>query len=93
MKYGIIYVYLLKASAAARQGVSERMDNLNKVTLELNPNHLIVKKLKEMVDEAPNDKETLNFASLLYDVASLASGYSLDDPSTFSNRVNILMER
>jgi heat shock protein beta len=83
-----------QAAAAGREGgtVSDRMDNLNKVTLEINPTHPIIIKLNRMVSLEPESKATLEYAKLLYEVTSLASGYSLSEPNAFAQRVNKMME-
>mmetsp|Transcript_988 Transcript_988/g.3242 ORF Transcript_988/g.3242 Transcript_988/m.3242 type:complete len:246 (+) Transcript_988:1567-2304(+) len=65
--------------------------NLNQATLEINPDHPIVSKLKTMVDIAPESGSTKSYATLMYDVAALASGYSIEDPSDFATRITELM--
>ena len=60
--------------------------------LEINPKHPAVLKLKGMVEEAgTDDAATRDFASLLYDVAAVSSGYEIKDPADFARRVVSLM--
>ena len=53
--------------------------------LEINPNHLVVQRLKE------EEKHFDDWASVLFDQALLAEGGQLDDPAGFVKRVNHLM--
>ena len=53
--------------------------------LEINPNHPVVKRLKE------EEKHFDDWASVLFDQALLAEGGQLDDPAGFVKRVNHLM--
>jgi len=65
--------------------------SMNQATLEINPDHPIISKLKTMVDIAPESTNTKSYATLMYDVAALASGYSIEDPSDFAARITNLM--
>jgi molecular chaperone HtpG len=62
---------------------------MGKKTLEINPYNNIIKRIKEKLDgEESNGSKTLNdLIYLLYDVTLQSSGFTLDDPSTFSNRI------
>ncbi len=56
-------------------------------TLELNPKHPLVERLKDTADETA----FADLAHVLYDQAMLAEGGELDDPATFVRRVNRLI--
>ncbi|MGB6354712.1 MAG: molecular chaperone HtpG [Steroidobacteraceae bacterium] len=56
-------------------------------TLELNPKHPLVLRLKDAADEAA----FADLAHVLYDQAMLAEGGELDDPAIFVRRVNRLI--
>lgn len=59
--------------------------------LEINPNHPIFEKLKDLYD---NDKDKLkDYAKLLYDQALLIEGMSIDNPVEFANLVCELMTK
>jgi len=56
----------------------------SKPTLELNPNHPLVEKLKKKMDE--------NIVLVLFDQAVLAEGGKIDEPAEFVKRMNKLIE-
>lgn len=57
-----------------------------KPILELNPEHLIVRKLHEGLDE----ERLKEWTHILYDQALLAEGSALSDPAAFVQRINAL---
>ncbi|GAB6067545.1 molecular chaperone HtpG [Methylothermus subterraneus] len=80
-------------------GLSRRMESLlkaagqtiltaSKPVLELNPKHLLVKRLE---DES-NPQRFADLCWLLYDQAVLAEGGQLEDPAAFVRRVNELLQ-
>lgn len=58
-----------------------------KPVLELNPNHLLVKKLKDEGDQAQFD----DLSQILFDQAVLSEGGQLEDPATFVKKFNELL--
>ncbi|EEG09294.1 molecular chaperone HtpG [Pseudogulbenkiania ferrooxidans] len=58
-----------------------------KPTLEINPEHVLVKRLAEEQDEG----RASDLAQVLYDQALLAEGGKLDDPASFVKRINKLL--
>ena len=62
-----------------------------KKTLELNPRHPLVKKLKERYDEDSEDETTKDIANMLYETATLRSGYILPDTLSFAERIERMM--
>ncbi len=61
----------------------------SKPVLELNPQHSLIAKLKDMSDE-----EALNdWSQLLFDQAMLAEGGQLDDPAAFVKRMNQMLQQ
>merc|ERR1712063_214862 len=60
--------------------------------LEINPDHSIVKALKDKVDVDKNDKSVKDLVLLMYETALLASGFSLEDPATHANRINRMIK-
>jgi len=81
----------MRAQAVA-SGQEEMLNmNMNQATMEINPDHKVVQQLKAMVDTAADAEETKVFGTLMYDVAALAGGYTIEDPSSFASRVTGLM--
>jgi len=58
-----------------------------KKIMEINPSHPIIKELKEKLENPENDNICLNLTNVLFETALINSGFSLHDPSTFSNRL------
>lgn len=58
-----------------------------KPTLEVNPEHALIKKLEASVDA----KQTEDLALIIFDQAALAEGLQLDDPAAFVSRMNHLI--
>jgi hypothetical protein len=56
-------------------------------TMEINPRHPIISKLKKQVQDAPDAEETADTAWLLYDTALLQSGFAQDDVDAFALRM------
>ncbi len=57
---------------------------VGKRTLELNPNHPLVTGLRQAHADRPDDTSVGETAELLYGIALLAEGGSLDDPARFA---------
>merc|ERR1711963_856206 len=62
-----------------------------KKTMELNPGHPIIKALKTKFAEDESDKSSKDLVMLLYETSLLTSGFSLEDPSSFSGRIHKLI--
>ena len=80
----------MKAQSVASGG-DGNLGNMNQAILEINPKHPIVQDLSMMVKGNKDSEETKNFAMLMYDVASMTSGYEINDSSAFAQRVMNLM--
>merc|ERR1719429_907904 len=63
-----------------------------KKTMELNPKHTIVKALKDKFSADASDSAAKDLVWLLYETSLLTSGFTLDDPSSFSNRIHRLIK-
>ena len=76
---------IMKAQALRGNDMGQMM---NKKILEINPSNNIIKRIREKLEEPePNNKTLNDLIHLLYDVTLQSSGFTLDDPSTFSNRI------
>ncbi|GFO11886.1 heat shock protein 90 [Plakobranchus ocellatus] len=60
--------------------------------LEINPDHPIVKSLKEKADADKNDKAVKDLCLLLFETSLLASGFSLEDPTSHANRIHRMIK-
>jgi len=78
----------MKAQTVASGQELGGLDSMNKVCMEINPNHPIVKDLNRMVKAG---EESEDFANLIFDVAGMTSGYDIEDMAGFSKRVMGLM--
>jgi len=59
---------------------------------EINPDHPIVKTLKEKCDADKNDKSVKDLCMLLFETALLSSGFSLEDPTSHANRIHRMVK-
>merc|ERR1711862_1049242 len=82
----------MKTQAVAAGGNADGLGQMNQAILEINPNHIIVKDLERMIKVDKESEELERFALLMYDVASLTSGYNVGDAKAFATRVMNLMD-
>ena len=75
---------ILKAQTFGKNEMSFMM---GKKILEINPKSPIINKIKEKLDNDQKDRSLVNLVHLLHDATLQSSGFSLDDPSKFTNRL------
>ncbi|KAG8233955.1 hypothetical protein J437_LFUL014164 [Ladona fulva] len=64
-----------------------------KKTLEINPRHPLIKELLRRVEDDPTDKTAKDIATIMFQTATLRSGYMLRDTSEFAQSVEQMMRK
>jgi len=65
--------------------------NQPKRILEINPRHPIVQELKKRVELDENDAAAADIAELMYDTALLTSGWIVEEPAQFADKIIKMM--
>merc|ERR1711862_49015 len=84
--------YMKSQTTSSASDSAFAIGSRNQAILEVNPNHNVIKQLKNAMETDPESVETEDIVLLVYETAALIGGYTIEDPGDFAARVNKLME-
>merc|ERR1711973_916685 len=84
---------IMKSQAYAKRGDPSQDYYANqKKTLEVNPGHPLIKELLKRVEDSKEDKTAKDMARLLFETATLRSGFIIKDSQDFAGRIERMLK-
>ena len=85
---------IMASQAYAKAGdPTQNFYTTQKKTMEINPRHPVVKELLRRVEADKDDKIAADTAKLLFETATLRSGYLLKDQVGFAERIELVLRK
>ena len=85
-------VFILGSQTHAKTNDMQKDYYLNqKKALEINPRHPLIKELLRRVEDNPDDNVAKEMSVMMFNTATLRSGYRLRDTTTFAQTIEFMM--
>ena len=88
----IFNVFILGSQTHAKTNDMQKDYYLNqKKALEINPRHPLIKELLRRVEDNPDDNVAKEMSVMMFNTATLRSGYRLRDTTAFAQTIEFMM--
>merc|ERR1711962_1998154 len=85
--------HILRAEISERQDMQRDYYLNQKKALEINVRHPLIKELLRRVEDNPEDKTAKDMAVMMFNTATLRSGFSLKDTVNFAQSIELMMRQ